>query len=105
MTATFAADRIQELEAKLAKKDGNMGETYQRWQNGADLRVLAKEAGCTQERIRLKLKKYEGDKVRVLEAKLAKAVRALENIAYGGAYTDMQIARITLAELKGEQDD
>jgi len=36
------------------------------------------------------------------EAKLATAVEALENISYGGAYTDMQIARATLAELKDD---
>lgn len=37
-----------------------------------------------------------------VEAKLEKAVEALETIAYGGAYTDMQIARTVLAELKGQ---
>jgi len=34
------------------------------------------------------------------EAKLAKAVEALKNIAHGGGYTDMQIARNVLAELE-----
>ena len=33
------------------------------------------------------------------EAKLAKAMEALKNIAHGGGYTDMQIARTVLAEL------
>ena len=34
------------------------------------------------------------------EAKLAKAMEALKNIAHGGGYTDMQIARAALAELE-----
>jgi hypothetical protein len=34
------------------------------------------------------------------EAKLVKAVEALKNIAHGGGYTDMQIARAVLAELE-----
>ena len=42
------------------------------------------------------------DRIEELEAKLATAVEALENIPYGGAYTDMQIARATLAELKDD---
>ena len=46
-----------------------------------------------------------GDRIEELEALLAKAVEALNNIAYGGAYTDMQIARTTLAELKGETNE
>jgi hypothetical protein len=33
---------------------------------------------------------------REAEAKLAKAVEALKNIAHGGGYTDMQIARAAL---------
>ena len=65
-----AADRIEELEDKLAKKDGNLEETYRRWKNGADLRALAKAEGCTQERMRHKMKRYEEDKVRLLESKL-----------------------------------
>jgi hypothetical protein len=36
------------------------------------------------------------------EAKLAKAMEALKNIAHGGGYTDMQIARAALAELEGK---
>lgn len=39
------------------------------------------------------------------EAKLAKAVEALDCIAHGGAYTDMQIARTTLAEIKSHSDE
>lgn len=35
------------------------------------------------------------------EANLTKAVGALQKIAYGGAYTDMQIARAVLAEIGG----
>ena len=48
---------------------------------------------------------YALDKQEAAEAKLAKAVEALENIAHGGAYTDMQIARATLAEIKGESHE
>ena len=73
-----SADRIEELEAKLAKKDGCLEETYRRWKNGADLRALAKAEGCTQERMRHKMRRYEEDKVRLLEAKLAKAMEIME---------------------------
>ena len=97
-----AADRIEELEAKLEKKDGCLEETYRRWKNGADLRALAKAEGCTQERMRLKMKRYEEDKVRLLEAKLAKAVEALEYYNVHG-YEGKE-ARATLAELKGNTD-
>jgi len=94
--------RIEQLEAKLAKKDGNLEETYRRWKNGVDLRVLAKAEGCTQERMRHKMKRYEEDKARLLESKLAKAVEALEWCATA----DHNImARFALAELKGKTDD
>jgi hypothetical protein len=42
------------------------------------------------------------DRAEQAEAKLAKAVEALKNIAHGGGYTDMQIARAMLAELEGK---
>ena len=73
-----AEGREAKLKTKLAKKDGCLEETYRRWKNGADLRVLAKAEGCTQERMRHKMKRYEEDKVRLLEAKLAKAAEHLE---------------------------
>jgi len=74
----IAIERAEAAEDKLAKKDGCLEETYRRWKNGADLRTLAKAEGCTQERIRHKMKRYEEDKVRLLEAKLAKAAEHLE---------------------------
>ena len=93
--------RIEELEAKLEKKDGCLEETYRRWKNGADLRALAKAEGCTQDRMRHKMKRYEEDKVRLLEDKLAKAAEALEWCAKA----DHSImARFALAELKGKSD-
>ena len=96
-----AAKRIEALEAKLAKKDGCLDETYRRWKNGADLRALAKAEGCTQDRMRHKMKRYEEDKVRLLEDKLAKAAEALEWCAKA----DHSImARFALAELKGKSD-
>jgi len=108
-------DRIEELEDKLAKKDGSLEETYRRWKNGADLRALAKAEGCTQERMRHKMKRYEEDKVRLLESKLAKAVGALGDIYDGEPeWPDdpkkeldwcRNRARATLAELRGETDD
>ena len=96
-----AADRIEELEAKLAKKDGNLEETYRRWKNGVDLRALAKAEGCTQERMRLKLKRYEEDKVRLLESKLTKAVERLEKLSRWLDLDDEELANLpieTLAE-------
>lgn len=36
-----------------------------------------------------------------LERNLAKAVGALQNIAHGGAYTDMQVALAALAKIGG----
>ena len=98
----IAIERAEAAEAKLAKKDGCLEETYRRWKNGADLRTLAKAEGCTQERMRLKMKRYEEDKVRLLEAKLAKAVEALEYYNVHG-YEGKE-ARATLAELKGNTD-
>ena len=74
-----AADRIEELEAKLSKKDGCLEETYRRWKNGADLRALAKAEGCTQERMRHKMKRYEEDKVRLLEAERDEALNQLDS--------------------------
>jgi len=95
-----AADRIEELEAKLAKKDGCLEETYRRWKNGADLRTLAKAEGCTQERMRHKMKRYEEDKVRLLEAKLINAM--YEVATYSNDPHLVKWARESLAELKGE---
>ena len=97
------ADRIEELEAKLAKKDGCLEETYRRWKNGADLRVLAKAEGCTQERMRHKMKRYEEDKVRLLEAKLINAMH--EVATYSNDPHLVKWARKSLAELKGETDE
>jgi len=96
-----AADRIEELEAKLSKKDGCLEETYRRWKNGADLRALAKAEGCTQERMRHKMKRYEEDKVRLLESKLAKAVERLEKLSRWLDLDDEELANLpieTLAE-------
>ena len=102
MSAEQAADRIEELEAKLAKKDGCLEETYRRWKNGADLRALAKAEGCTQERMRLKMKRYEEDKVRLLEAKLINAM--YEVATYSNDPHLVKWARKSLSELKGETD-
>ena len=111
-----AADRIEELEAKLAKKDGCLEETYRRWKNGADLRALAKAEGCTQERMRYKMKRYEDDKVRLLEAKLAKAAEALVQLVVEYDEVDLaydeptsmtsavNVARLITAELKVDTD-
>ena len=97
------SDRIEELEAKLAKKDGCLEETYRRWKNGADLRALAKAEGCTQERMRHKMKRYEEDKVRLLEAKL---INAMYEVATYSNYPHLvKWARKSLAELKGETDE
>jgi len=96
-----AASRIEELEAKLAKKDGNLEETYRRWKNGVDLRVLAKAEGCTQERMRHKMKRYEEDKARLLESKLAKAVEALDGLE-NLTSKDAAIVAATLAKLKNQ---
>ena len=110
-----AADRIEELEDKLAKKDGSLEETYRRWKNGADLRALAKAEGCTQERMRLKMKRYEDDKVRLLEAKLAKAAEALVQLVVEYDEVDLaydepksmtsavNVARLITTELKGKK--
>jgi len=97
------SDRIEELEAKLAKKDGCLEETYRRWKNGADLRALAKAEGCTQERMRHKMKRYEEDKVRLLEAKLINAMH--EVATYSNDPHLVKWARKSLAELKGETDE
>ena len=94
--------RIEELEAKLAKKDGCLEETYRRWKNGADLRALAKAEGCTQERMRHKMKRYEEDKVRLLEAKLINAM--YEVATYSNDPHLVKWARKSLAELKGDTD-
>jgi len=99
-TPANALRRIEELEAKLAKKDGNLEETYRRWKNGADLRVLAKAEGCTQERMRHKMKRYEEDKVRRLEAKIINAM--YEVATYSNDPHLVKWARESLAELKGE---
>lgn len=45
--------------------------------------------------------RYWEGRYRDEKANLAKAVGALQKIAYGGAYTDMQIARAVLAEIGG----
>ena len=97
-----AADRIEVLEAKLGKKDGCLEETYRRWKNGADLRALAKAEGCTQERMRLKMKRYEEDKVRLLGAKLINAM--YEVATYSNDPHLVKWARESLAELKGDTD-
>ena len=102
-TFNAMADRIEELEAELAKKDGCLEETYRRWKNGADLRVLAKAEGCTQERMRHKMKRYEEDKVRLLEAKLINAM--YEVATYSNDPHLVKWARKSLAELKGETDE
>jgi len=101
-TVYGAIERIEALEAKLAKKDGCLDETYRRWKNGADLRALAKAEGCTQERMRLKMKRYEEDKVRLLEAKLINAM--YEVATYSNDPHLVKWARKSLSELKGDTD-
>jgi len=98
-----AEGREAKLKTKLAKKDGCLEETYRRWKNGADLRVLAKAEGCTQERMRHKMKRYEEDKVRLLEAKLINAM--YEVATYSNDPHLVKWARKSLAELKGETDE
>jgi len=80
------------------------------------LRALAKAEGCTQERMRHKMKRYEEDKVRLLEAKLAKAAEALVQLVVEYDEVDLaydeptsmtsavNVARLITAELKGKTD-
>ena len=98
----FLRGECNMLKAKLAKKDGCLEETYRRWKNGADLRALAKAEGCTQERMRLKMKRYEEDKVRLLEAKLINAM--YEVATYSNDPHLVKWARKSLSELKGDPD-
>ena len=104
---------------------------YRRWKKGEDPHKLAKEMGTTRERMRHILKKMDAsvplvDRIEELEAKLAKAVEALEQIAshrkkcheydddVGHERREFDVedmiimeyaARTTLAELKGQDDE
>ena len=62
------------------------------------------------ERLRHTFEDESADRIEELEAKLAKAVEALEagvicTTKHGGAAEFLRIARATLAELKGQDDE
>ena len=84
---TQAADRIEELEAKLAKaSDRIQGLEELLWAAEKD----ANEAEAYAEE---------------LEAKLAKAVEALDRIQHGSYGKNAAIARTTLRQLTGGKDE
>jgi hypothetical protein len=97
-----AADAIlDKIEGyRLARRQGLRG------------RVAISEAIATQNQYAIRdlieptgraaLDSVVAERTKELEAKLAKAVEALEKVACGGAVPDMQIAAAALAELKGE---
>ena len=70
--------------------------------SGTDARLDRIEALTAKVKLMDDLDAINGEKIEALEAKLAKAVEALE--FYTG-YDDGPIARATLAELKGESHE
>lgn len=89
---------------------------YRRWKKGEDPHKLAKEMGTTRERMRHILKKMDAsvplvDRIEELEAKLSKAVEALDEAIYLLDPDEEDIAKETglhrivtiFAELKGEK--
>ena len=93
LTHRLADTAIEQSELyKAAKRDAEEAEAY-----AAELEAAFSNMSREHDK--------RGDRMADLEAKLVKAVEALETIVDNGGAGSYHLARTTLAELKGQNDE